>query len=134
MALGLAGCDLPKNQAIHGTVTRGGEKLTWPNGGTLLVIFFPEDRKANPNVYRAEGDTATSTYTVAAIPPGRYKVAVHQFDPRHKDALRDAYDPVRTTLMFDVPPSGGTIDIDIPVDEHRPKKDEQPNPNPPPPG
>ncbi len=130
----LCGCSSsPKPCSINGTVTRGGEKMTWPDGGILLVIFFPEDRVTHPEVYAAQTDIATSTYTIAAIPPGRYKVAVQQFDTKFGDALNGAYDPTKTTLFFDVPPEGGVIDLDIPKADVTPPKREM-RPAPPPPG
>ncbi len=127
LLVGLAGCGADRKIAISGTVTRGGEKLTWPDGGLLLVIFFPEDRVRNPDVYSAETNIATSAYAIASIPPGRYKVAVQQFDTKFTDTMNAAYDPSKTTLMIDVPPDGGTLDIEIPAPEEakpkRPKRD-----------
>jgi len=117
LVVGLSGCGVDKKCAISGTVTRGGEKLTWPDGGSLLVIFFPEDRTRDTNVYRAETETETCAYTVAAIPPGRYKVAVQQFDTKHMDAMNKAHDPVRTTIVVEVTQDGETLDIDIPAGE-----------------
>src|SRR5205814_2547543 len=97
------------------TVTRGGEKLTWPEDGYLLVIFIPQDRERDPNVYRATAtDLGASTYRIDALPPGKYAVAVQQFDLKHMDALGGAYDPSHTTLEKEVPADGGTVDIDVP--------------------
>jgi hypothetical protein len=111
-----------KKVGISGTVTRAGEKLTWPDGGWLLVIYVPEDRTRDPAVYKATADIKTSTYTVAAIPSGRYKVAVQQFDPNHMDALGGAYDPGHTTIEKEVTGDGQVIDIDVPKDVPSPKK------------
>lgn len=132
IALGLSGCSLDRKCMISGTVTHGGEKMTWPVGGVLLVIFFPEDRKRNPDVYSAQTDITTSTYTISNIPPGRYKVAVQQFDTKFHDTMNAAYDPSKTTLFLDVPPEGGVIDIDIPQGEPaRPRPEKRDDPPPP---
>jgi hypothetical protein len=113
LAAGLAGC-AKKKYTITGTVTQGGEKLTWPNGGTLLVIYAPEDRKKDENVYRGDTDIATSTYRVEGIPPGRYTVAIQQFDTKHNDAFNKGYDLMRTNVVKEVTEDGQVIDIDLP--------------------
>lgn len=111
---GLAGCG-SKKVAVSGTVTRGGEKMTWPNGGILLVIFIPEDRQRDTNVYNATTDTATSTYKIDAIPTGKYTVAVQQFDTKFMDALGGKYDPGHTDLKYEVTQAGQVIDVDVPA-------------------
>jgi hypothetical protein len=114
---GLAGCGRKKPVSVSGTVTHGGEKLTWPDGGILLVVFVPENAERNLDRYSAETDTATSTYKIAAIPPGRYTVAVQQFDTRFMDKFGKAYDPGRTQLAAEVTHDGQVIDIDLPKGE-----------------
>lgn len=131
VVLALCGCGTPVKYAIKGTVTRGGEKLTWPDGGHFMVIFFPEDRQKNPEVYSAQTDLATSTYTIAAIPAGKYAVAVQQFDTKFMDALNAAYDPSKTKLVYEVAPQDGqTIDIDLPAGDanHPRRRNRQENP------
>jgi hypothetical protein len=110
----LGGC-AAKKVAISGTVTHNGAKLAWPDGGYLVVIYIPDDRIKDPNVYRSETDTAASTYRIAALPPGKYKVAVQQFNPKHFDALNGVYDPGHTTIEKEVTADGQVIDIDIPA-------------------
>jgi len=42
-------------------------------------------------------------------------VAIHQFiDDRHKDALANKYDPVKTPLRVEVMEDGQVIDITLP--------------------
>src|SRR5215470_6421123 len=85
-----------KRSNISGTITRDGKALEWPSdGGLFLVIFVPEDRKPSQDPYLAETDRATGTYRIPEIRSGRYKVAIHQFDERHRDALENKYDPVK---------------------------------------
>jgi hypothetical protein len=57
-------------------------------------------------VYRAATDLEASTYRTDAVPPGKYTVAVPQFDLRHMDALGGAYGPSHTTLDKEVPADG----------------------------
>jgi hypothetical protein len=111
---GLAGCG-GKKVSISGTITQGGEKLTWPDGGHLLVLFLPENPDRNQNRYRAETDIETSTYKIDAIPPGRYTVAIQYFDMGFNDKFGKAYDPGRTTLPAEVTHDGQVIDVDVPA-------------------
>jgi hypothetical protein len=109
------GCGKKSN--VHGTITRDGQPLVWKSeGGHLLVIFIPEDREADSNVYRAETDRDTGAYRIASIPAGRYRVAVQQFDEKHNDALRHTYDPHATTLVYEVTGDNQRIDVDLPKD------------------
>jgi hypothetical protein len=117
----LAGCGgAPKPVAISGTVTHGGEKMTWPEGGggSLLVIFMPADPADTARYSARETDLATSSYKIAAIPPGRYKVAVQQFYPSAKtnfnDTLDGRYDPGHTDLTAEVTHDGQVVNIDVP--------------------
>lgn len=111
---GLCGCG-GKKVSVSGTITQGGEKLTWPDGGSLLVIFLPENPEKNLARYSAKTDTETSSFAIDAIPPGKYTVAVQQFDTRFMDGFNKAYDPGRTTLVREVTHDGQVIDIDIPA-------------------
>jgi hypothetical protein len=102
---------------ITGTITRDGKPLVWDSeGGHLLVLFVPEDRKPDQDPYRAETDRAAGTYRIPSIPAGRYLVAVQQFDDRHRDALQTKFDAYRTPLRFEVVADGQVIDIDLPKD------------------
>jgi hypothetical protein len=115
-AVGLTGCGKEKKVGIRGTVTRAGEKLTWSEGGSLLVVFSPVDYKKDQRSFSAQTDTATSSYQIAAIPPGRYQVAIQQFDERFADALGGVYDPGSSPLVYEVTHDGQVIDIDLPKD------------------
>ena len=109
-----AGCGRTPTCTVSGTVTRGGEKLTWPDGGSLLVVYIPAD-SSKPDRYAArETDTATSTYMVSGVPAGKYLVAVQQFNPKFMDALGGKYDPGHTDHAVEVTSDGQVIDIDLP--------------------
>jgi hypothetical protein len=110
------GCGGTKVTNITGTVTRDGKPLEWPSEqGLFLVIFVPENRKPNQDPYLAECDRATGTYRIGEIKTGTYMVAIHQFvDLRHRDALENKFDPVKTPLRVEVTEDGQVIDIDLP--------------------
>jgi hypothetical protein len=113
LAAGAIGCG--KACSVSGTVTRDGKPLEWADEeGHLLVIFIPEDRDANKNVYRAETDRKTGSYRIDSIPAGPYRVAVQQFDKKHNDALGHKYNPPQTPLRYEVTKSDQVIDIDLP--------------------
>lgn len=114
MFLLACGCGLAKTYTVSGTVTRGGEKLTWPDGGSLLVIFLPEDSTKTERYTARETDTAASTYRLTGVPPGKYLVAVQQFDTRFMDALGGRYDPGHTDHAVEVTADGQVLDIDLP--------------------
>jgi hypothetical protein len=100
---------------ISGTITRDGKLLvSGSNGGHLLVIFVPEDRQGNGTVYRADTDRHRGTYRIAAIPAGKYLVAIQQFDERHNDALGHKFNPGVSPLRYEVTEDGQVIDIDLP--------------------
>jgi hypothetical protein len=111
---GLAGCGT-KKVSVSGTITHNGQKLTWPDGGHLIVIFCPENPEQNSARYRTDTDIETSTYKCNSIPPGKYTVAVQQFDTNFNDAFGKAYDLPRTTLTVEVTHDGQVIDIDVPA-------------------
>jgi hypothetical protein len=124
---GLAGCG-GRKVSVSGTVTRGGEKLTWPEEdgkpqGMLTVIFVPENAERNLDRYPAQTDIKTNSYKIAAIPPGKYTVAVQLFDTDASgplvDALGGAYDPGHSTLTAEVTHDGQVIPIDVPAPQSR---------------
>lgn len=121
LVAGATGCR-GKKCAVSGTVTRDGKPLEWSDEeGHLLVIFFPVNRKSNPDVYRAETDPKTGSFKIDEIRTGKYRVAIQQFDARHNDALEHAFNPGTTTLRYEVTEDGQVIDIDLPAELPRKK-------------
>ena len=114
LVVAAAGCQ-SKRTNISGTITRDGKPLVWESeGGHLLVIFVPEDRKPGQDPILAESDKETGTYRIHQIPPGAYLVAIHQFDEKHMDALHNKYDPAKTALRVEVVEDNQVIDVDLP--------------------
>ena len=99
---------------VSGTVTRGGEKLTRADGGSLLVVFMPADTTKSDRYPARETDTAASSYKVTGIPAGKYLVAVQQFSPRHMDALGGRFDPGHTDHEVEVTADGQVLYIYLP--------------------
>ncbi len=99
---------------ITGTITRDGQPLVWESDeGTLEVIFVPEDRtKSDP--IRAITDRDHCSYRIGEIPAGKYLVAIHQFEERHRDVLANKYDPHYSPLRFEVTDDNQVINIDLP--------------------
>jgi hypothetical protein len=116
LAIGATGCvEYKKN--ITGTVTRDGKPLVWPKeGGSLLVIFVPEDRSKFSPKHADFTDRDTGEFRFDELPAGRYTVAIQQFDERYMDALNKQYDPYRTTIECEVTDDNQVINIDLPKD------------------
>lgn len=112
--LAVTGCGRVPLCTVSGTVTRGGEPLTWPDGGSLLVVFLPADPAKTDRYSARETDTASSTYKVTGIPAGKYLVAVQQFSPKFMDALGGRYDPGHTDFEVEVTADGQVLNIDLP--------------------
>ena len=107
----VSGC-AEKKVSVSGKVTRGGKPL--PEGRNLLVVVVAERAKGDARPYSADTDSATGTFRVADLPPGRYRVAVQHFDTQFHDALGGVYDPGASPLVYDVTTDGQVIDIALP--------------------
>jgi hypothetical protein len=114
LILGVTGCIRMKNN-VSGSITVDGKPLTpRTESGYLIVLFIPEDRTADGNVYRANTDRDKGTFEFAEIPAGRYLVVVQQFDQKHNDALGHKFNAVNSSLHFEVADDNQVIDIDLP--------------------
>ena len=114
----LAGC---KKCTVTGKITRGGQPLQWKTDeGMLLVIFAPQDRQKNKDIYRAESDSKEGTYTLKAIPSGTYLVSIQLMDPPPlRDELQFAYGLNNSPLEYQV---SGDMEINIDLPKEGPKK------------
>jgi hypothetical protein len=118
LIVALTGCG--RRTDISGTITRDGKPLVWKSeGGHLLVLFVPENRSKDGEVYRAETNREAGTYRVSELKAGKYLVAIHQFDERHQDALGNKYDPHHSPLRCEVLEDGQVIDFDLPKNNPR---------------
>jgi hypothetical protein len=110
--LAVSGC-AEKKVSVSGKVTRAGQPL--PAAQTLLVVLVPEGGGISARTYPAETDPATGTFSVAGLPPGRYRVAIQHFDDRFRDSLGGVYDLGASPLVYDITGAGQALDIDLPA-------------------
>jgi hypothetical protein len=112
-----SGCANPK-YPVSGSTTRDGKPLEWKSDeGVLDVKFVPLDRERDRNVYRAETDRTTGTYTIVGIPPGSYRVSIQQMDPYPThDLLGFALGMRDSPIIRPVAKDKKVIDIDLPRD------------------
>jgi hypothetical protein len=117
-----AGCSDDRKFRIGGKITHGGEPLVWKNEESyLFLVFAPVDREKHKDVYKAEFDKESCSYTVSGIPPGEYMVAIQQFDPLPgTDVLGHKYNLAKSPLRKEVTSDGQVIDIDVPRDDSPP--------------
>jgi hypothetical protein len=90
-----------KQYKVKGKLHRGGEVLRIsskvPGGSQIEVGFYPMDAGSgpkDPKIIKVDPDTGTFDMSAAGdkgIPAGKYKVAVHQYDPRPEDKLKGAW-------------------------------------------
>jgi hypothetical protein len=121
-----AGCDKPKYN-ISGKVTRDGKPLEWKGDNIKLdVKFVPLDRDRDKKVYSAqETDGKAGTYSISGIPPGTYLVSIQQMDPfPTHDLLNFTLDMAKSPLRATVTKDGEVIDLDIPKDLAKARKDD----------
>jgi len=119
------GCAAPKYK-VTGTIKREGKPLEWKSDNpALTVIFVPLDRDKDKNVYSADGDVKTSSFTIAAIPRGEYRLYIAQFDPAPGvDVLNFTYGMDTSPVIREVSATQTHFDIDLPRELPRkaPKK------------
>src|SRR5262249_21836020 len=93
---------------VVGRIVKNGAVLTVPEWNTSRVTFFPvtTDNRPPKNTYIAEFDGANGPFRAVGgdgtgIPPGRYRVALENFQKR-KDLFNGAYDGDRSPYVFEV--------------------------------
>jgi hypothetical protein len=100
--VGLVGCETPRHR-VTGQVAQKGLELDPQKGPYhLVVIFAPEDRQRHPDAYGAQTDAETLSYTIPAIPSGKYVVAVQLFDAHMRDVFGHRYELSKTTFRCEV--------------------------------
>jgi len=114
LVVAMTGCSNQRSN-ITGTITQDGKPLVAETEeGHLLVLFVPAEWKPDSQVFRAQTDRTTGSFSLPEIRAGKYLVAIQQFDGRHRDALNSKYDPTKSPLRFDVTEDGQVIEIDLP--------------------
>jgi hypothetical protein len=126
-ALLAAGCGKagPVVHKVSGRLTKGGQPLQVAGQeariGLVQLKFFRIDDQGQIGAesWDATAD-ANGNFTVMGpdgkgLPPGKYRVAVFQFDPYPQDKLKGAFNEKKSRIVRDV--SGATelnIDLDKP--------------------
>lgn len=86
---------------VTGVVSRHGTPLTVGPNGRLIVTFIGEADRGQA-CFVADADEGKGKFIITELRPGKYKVAVEQFDPYPKDLLKGAYSPEKTTLEQEI--------------------------------
>lgn len=121
------GCNAPKvvveeTILLKGKLTKGGAPLTVDSSklgdyAKVEVIFVPTEKQQG---YKQSAKVGTDgSFTLATesgkpLPPGKYKVAVRQWEPYPtKDLLGGKYDENKTPLSITIAADTKTVDIDM---------------------
>lgn len=117
------GSEAEKVVAVRGKVTRGGQTLTVAGEeaglGYVQVQFYRIDDAgaqstdpASARVSTADGSFQLAGHGGQGIPPGKYRIAVRQWDPYPEDKLQGKFDentsPIIRTIDGDT-----TLTIDL---------------------
>jgi len=84
--------------------------------GQVAIEFIPaEPAGPAPQTYGAQADAAGKFSLPGGIPPGKYKIAVHQWDPYpNVDKLQGAFSKEKTPLVREI---DGKSPIDIELNQ-----------------
>lgn len=124
MILGAAGCagdDDPTRLQISGKVTDAGQPLEVGGRdiglGRVVVEFYPLDASGNAAGEPLETASVAESgefELIDGIPPGRYRIAVRQWDPYPQtDRLQGRFDPENTPIVRDLTAETDSLEIDI---------------------
>ncbi len=106
-----AGCGGPAGTVTvkcEGTLLKDGQPLQVDKReigvGQVTLEFIPvADTGPAPQTYGAQADAAGKFSLPGGIPPGKYKVAVHQWDPYpDADKLQGAFAKEKTPLVREI--------------------------------
>ena len=115
--LGCGGETGPKLVKAHGTVTKGGEVLQVAGRdigvGMVQLEFIPAEGNPATETYGAVVDAEGKFDMPGGMPPGKYKVAVRQWDPYPQtDKLGGKFAATATPIVRDVT-GDQPIEIDL---------------------
>ena len=114
---GCGGNSGPVTVACEGTLLLNGKPLEVAKReigvGQVAIEFIPIDAAANRETYGAQADAAGKFSLPGGLPPGKYKVAVHQWDPYPTvDKLQGKFAKERTPLVREID-GKKAIDIEL---------------------
>jgi hypothetical protein len=107
------------SSALHGKITRGGQPLQVDkarHGGyaNVELVFVPLDRAGRQFTTKAGEDGAFEVLLPEGqtIPPGKYRIAVHQWNPQPKtDELGGRFSEQNSPIVRDI--TGGQQELVI---------------------
>jgi len=107
----LAGCSTRRPITVKGKVLNKGAPLAVARAGVQVTLVPVDPQTSSSNrVGRAEPD---GSFTIEDVPPGKYRVAVEQFDPTPMvDKLGGAFSPAKTKIVREVD-GKAPLDIDL---------------------
>ena len=127
--LATAGCGeevvVKETVLLQGKVVKGGQPLTVNSAqlgdyARVEAIFVPQDNSHPGYAVKVEPDGSfrLATESGKPLPPGKYRVAVRQWEPYPQtDLLQGKFDQKTSPIMIDIAANTtdlGTIDIDKP--------------------
>ncbi len=115
--LAVGGGCAPQLVTVTGTVVKGGQPIALSATGALQVTLIPDvPPDAAYTTYVGRCDPATGRFEVLEVPPGRYKIAIEQWDPNPMtDKLRGAFNAGNTKFVQEIDgKSAVAIDLDQP--------------------
>ena len=97
-----AGCE-KSSMTVKGTVLRDKKPIPVSATGVVQVTLIPDVPPGTPYTTFIGRCNPDGTFEVLGVKPGKYKVAVEQFDPSPQtDKLEGAYSPTKTTIVREV--------------------------------
>lgn len=127
LAAAVVGCGKPKENVVRvkGRLTDNGQPLVVQRPeiglGVVKLEFWPANADPNAEPFSANADKE-GNYTVSGlngngIAPGKYRIAVYQWDPYPNiDRLKSRFSLQKTPIIRDITGEPGqevTIDIDL---------------------
>jgi hypothetical protein len=115
-SLSILGCGEsgPSTVKVTGTLTQGGQPVTYPQGGSALLDFFETDETGSVEGGMYSADVKSDGTYEILVPVGKYKVQVQLFDKYPgPDKLNSKYMATNTTLTQEVTGAAEGVNIDV---------------------
>jgi hypothetical protein len=121
LTVGCGGEEGPPRLAISGKLTNAGQPLEVAGRdiglGRVVVEFYPLDASGEPSLEPLETATVAANgefNLVDGIPPGKYRIAVHQWDPYPQtDRLESRFDRESSPIVRDLTSETDSLEIDV---------------------
>jgi hypothetical protein len=98
-----AGCNRRRTVTVTGRIVRGGQPIALSPTGYIQVTLRPDvsaDEQFTDSIGRCDKD---GSFKILEVPPGKYRVAIQQFDPTPQtDKLNWVYAPDSTKIIREI--------------------------------